>query len=126
MAYFNPVQAYQHASQTMSQKDQIVMLYAAAISYVQQAKEADAAGDHDTRYRLLDKTLAIVRGLHACLDVERNGELARALGHYYEDLELLISAAQCDDNKAPLCDKIIHNLRTIWEAWGKVEDRVAN
>jgi len=103
------------------------MLYMAAISYMQQAKEANDKQDHATRYSLVEKTTSIVRGLRACLDFGPNEEVALALNNYYEVLEELLISVQCEDDKerGVICDQVIENLRRIKEAWENVNLNVS-
>ncbi|MCE3232270.1 MAG: Flagellar protein FliS [Rickettsiaceae bacterium] len=117
MASANPFYAYNRAQETKSHTQQIVLLYSAAIAYMQQAKQADKANDHDTRYKLVDKTLSIMRGLRACLDFSANEQVALALNEYYASLENLLITVQTDDNKQELCERIIENLNLIKESW---------
>ncbi len=116
----SPHNIYRHAQETKNSSDQIVLCYCCAISYVQQAKAADLQEDHDTRYMLIEKTMAIMRSLRACLDFENNPTVAHALNNYYESLDTLLISVQCEDNKADICDHIVKNLRTIKEAWEAV------
>ncbi len=116
----SPHNIYRHAQETISPSNQIIMCYCSAISFVQQAREAVEKHDHDKRYMLIDKTMAIMRSLRACLDFENNPTVAHALNNYYESLDNLLIAVQCEDNKLEICDNIIKNLRTIKEAWENV------
>jgi flagellar biosynthetic protein FliS len=120
MAYANPFYAYNHANETKSRTEQIVMLYCAAISYMQQAKVAAEQNDHDTRYKLIDKTMSIMRGLRACLDFSANEDVALALNNYYAALENLLISAQLEENKAEICEQIIKNLQIIKQSWEKM------
>jgi flagellar biosynthetic protein FliS len=120
MAYASPIYAYNRANETKSHSERIVMLYAAAISYMQQAREAAEQNDHDTRYRLIDKTMSIMRGLRACLDFSANEEVALALNNYYEALDTMLISAQLNDNKVQICEDVISNLKTIKQEWEKI------
>ena len=121
MAYYNnPYGAYQHANETKSHTEQIVACYFTAISYVQQAKKAHEEKDHALRYELVEKALGIMRGLQACLDFDANEEIANALNEYYESIERMLVAVQCEDNKSEICDSIVDNLRRIQKAWEQV------
>ncbi|MDA0782824.1 MAG: flagellar export chaperone FliS [Rickettsiales bacterium] len=120
MTYSNPYAAYSRANETKSHAEQIFLLYCGAISFVQQAKEAHQENDHDKRYRLIDRTMQIIRGLRACLDYEANQKVATALNDYYKDIDTLLVAIQCEDNKEEICDKVIENLRTIKETWAEI------
>jgi len=127
MAYYdNPFGAYQHANKTKSHTEQIVMCYCAAISFVQQAKEAHIQGDHATRYELIDKALSVVRGLKACLNFDVAPDVSVALNNYYDTLELMLVSAQCEDNKEEICDNIVDNLRVIQKAWEDINQKELN
>lgn len=117
MAYSNPYQAYSYANQTKSHAEQIIMLYSGAISFVQQAKEAVKENNHDKRYQLIDRTIQIMRGLRACLNYDSNKEVATALNDYYKDLDVLLIAIQCEEEKEKICDKVIENLRIVKDTW---------
>lgn len=114
-----PYEAYRHACETSNPSMQIIMLYEAAIKYVKQAKEAIQQEDHDTRYQLIDKAMAIVRGLRACLDFSASEEVAMAMDKYYEAIDKLLISVQCDPNEQ-ICDGIIKNLQTIKETWSDI------
>lgn len=120
MASANPFYSYKRANETISHTEQIVLLYTAAIAYMEQAKQAAISNDHDTRYRMVDKTLSILRGLRTCLDFSASKQVSTALDSYYKALEELLIAVQTDDNKIELCDKIIANLRMVKESWENI------
>lgn len=113
----NPYKAYQHACDTKNHAEKIVMLYEAAISYMQQAVEADKNKKHEERFNLINKTIAILHGLQACLDFGANEEVAKALNNYYSALDDMLAAAQCQDERQPVCEQIIENLRIIKNTW---------
>lgn len=111
--------AYQHANETTNPSEQIIMLYAASISYVKQAKEAMEKSDHDTKCKLMTKALSVIRGLRTCLDFQANEQVAIALNNYYDTVEDLLISAQAETNVA-FCDKIIENLMIIKKAWENI------
>ncbi len=116
---FEQCNAYKHANETKSHSEQIVMLYAASISYIKQAKEAITAQDHDTRYSLMNQALMVIRGLRNCLDFQANEQVAVALNNYYDAVESLLIKAQCEADH-DICDKIIDNLMVIKKAWENI------
>jgi flagellar biosynthetic protein FliS len=62
---------------------QIVMLYDGAIGRLREARRAVEEGRVEDRYRAVEKAAAIVDALHACLDMERGGEVAALLDRLY-------------------------------------------
>ena len=125
MAYSNPYAAYSRANETKSHAEQIFMLYCGAISFIQQAKDAHKEEDHDTRYQLVDRAMQIIRGLRACLDYEANKEVATALNEYYKDIDTMLVAIQCEDNKEEICDKVIDNLRIVKDTWEEINPNIS-
>ncbi len=120
MAYsINPHDAYLNAKKTLDPKEQIIMLYDAAICYVQQAKQAIEEDDQSLRFERINQTISIINGLRACLDFGANEEVAKALDTHYEAVDGLLVSIQCDNN-VEVCDQVIENLKIIKQTWEEI------
>ncbi len=113
----NPYGAYQRANETISQIDQVILLYEGAIGFVTQAKDAIHAKDYQERYNLINQAIAIVTGLNSCLNFnERTSDVANALDRYYQSIDMRLLYIQCDDS-IESCDAVIEDLKIMRDAW---------
>jgi|GEM_PF-2057334 len=113
-AYYN---AYQQASDTVDEVQQIVMLYDGAMNFIKQAKEAIIEKNYEKRYSLVNKAIAIVTGLNSCLNfTDETDETAKALDEFYSMIDMRLLYIQCDDNLES-CDKVIEDLKKMRNAW---------
>lgn len=120
--YYN---AYQQASSTVDQVQQVVMLYDGAINFIKQAQEAIIEENHEKRYNLINKAIAIITGLNSCLEFnEQTEETARALDEFYRMIDMRLLYIQCD-NSLESCDKVIADLKRMREAWADVAKQTA-
>jgi len=94
----------------------IVMLYDAAICSLQEAqghiKRKDIAG----RSRALNKSLAIISELQACLNLRAGGEIASSLNRLYDYMKARIFRANVEQSSQPLAEVeiLLENLRSAW------------
>lgn len=116
MKAITPQNAYLRARETTDPKTQVIMLYAAVINYIKQAKIALNTKDYDTAGTLIEKSLSIIRGLRLALNFDIDSDIAGALDKYYDSLDKLILAVLCN-HKPNLCDAIVANLTTIQQTW---------
>jgi flagellar protein FliS len=108
--------AYGHAAQAVPPLRQVVMLYDGAIRKVGEAKLAIAEGRIEDRFNAVQKAAAIVDALHACLDFERGGDIARLLDRLYIYISLRLQAINTANDPA-LCDEVIARLGDLRGAW---------
>ncbi len=112
--------AYQKASETIGEVNQLILLYEGAINFIEQAKEAINENNHEKRYNLINKVISIVTGLNSCLNFnEQTGEVAEALDKYYQDIDMRLLYIQCN-NSIESCDEVIEDLRVMLNAWKDV------
>lgn len=112
--------AYAAATQTMAKTKQIILLYDAAIRYIQQAEVAITNKQIEARYHALDKAGNIVFGLQGCLDFEQGGEIAKTLYSFYSSIDARILQTQRDNN-AETCAQIVKELKMMREAWAEID-----
>lgn len=112
--------AYAAATQTMAKTKQIVLLYDAAIRYVQQAVEAIGNRQYEARYHALDKACAIIFGLQGALDFEKGGEIAQTLYTFYSSVDARLISIQ-RSNDVAMCEQVIKELKMMREAWAEID-----
>jgi flagellar protein FliS len=112
--------SYQNARTTLQKTRQIVLLYDAAIRFVQQAKQAVEARDFETRYERLQKVSNILSGLHASLDYDNGGEISVVLSSFYTGLDLKVISVNRTNNIED-CDYIIDELKNMRDSWEKID-----
>lgn len=115
-----PYKAYAAATQTMAKTKQIVLLYDAAIRYVQQAVEAIANKQYEKRYHALDKACSIVFGLQGALDFEQGGEVAKTLYAFYSSVDSRLIGVH-RSNDVEVCNQVIKELKMMREAWAEID-----
>ena len=119
--YYN---AYQQASDTVDEVQQIVILYDGAINFIKQAKEAIAEKNYEKRYNLINKAIAIVTGLNSCLNfTDETAETAKALDEFYSMIDMRLLYIQCDDNPESY-DKVTEDLRIMRNAWSDIAKQI--
>ncbi len=116
----NAFRAYANASQTIAPTRQIVMLYDAAIRFLQQAKIAMEQGKALDRFTLLTKAGEIVFGLQSALDFEKGGDVAQTLYSFYSSVDARILSLHRNQNVA-LCDQVIGDLKRMRDSWAEID-----
>ena len=102
----------------------VVLLYEQVIQDLRDALVAIERQDIETRTREIDHALLVVGQLQATLNVEKGGEPARSLDHFYSVVRASLLEAQF--KAAPeILRKQIANLLTVREAWLDVERATA-
>lgn len=113
-------QAYASATQTVAKTRQIVMLYDAAIRYIQQGKEAIREKRIEDRYNVLVKAGEIIFGLQSCLDFENGKDIARILYSFYSSIDNRLFTIHRTNN-IELCDELIADLKQMREVWNDID-----
>lgn len=118
-------QAYASATQTVAKTQQIVILYDAAIRYLQQVKEAIQEKRIEDRYNLLIKASELVFGLQSCLDFENGKDIARILYNFYSSIDNRIFSIH-RTNSLETCDEIIAELKQMRDVWKEIDETTAS
>lgn len=94
----------------------VVMLYDAAISSLQTAGEAMAAGDIATRTRSVNKVSSILAELQATLDFAAGGEIANSLDRLYAYMRNRLYQANLKQDPAAIEEvaRLLAGLRSAW------------
>lgn len=122
MTYKNPLNAYQHASETVNEMKQVIMLYEGAINFIEQAKVAIDERNYEKRYNLINRAIAIVTGLNSCLDFnDKTNDTAKALDEYYQSIDMRLLYINTNDSIAD-CDGVIEDLKIMLNAWRDIAD----
>ena len=121
MAYGKYIQEYQKSAiNSASPVGVVVMLYDAAIGFMEQGKAALAHADYDKQNTLLQKAQRIVVELMGSLDMERGGDIAKNLMSLYSYVWNELIQANIHDK--PEC--IDHALMVFTElrvSWVSIE-----
>lgn len=97
----------------------ICRLLDGALERVAQAKGAMQQDLTAEKGQLIGKAIAIIGGLHGCLDMEQGGEISRNLADLYEYMNLRLAEANIGDDIAPL-DEVLALLGEIRGAWASI------
>lgn len=120
----NHYNAYKKAAHTVDEIKQVIMLYEGSINFIKQAKEAIKENDHEKRYNLINKAIAIINGLNSCLDFnEKTEETSQALDQFYQNIDMRLLYINFE-NDAEACDSVIEDLQTMLNAWIDIEKEV--
>lgn len=94
----------------------VVILYDAAIHALQQAQEHIKRKDIAGRARCLNRSLAIISELQACLNFKEGGEIADSLDRLYNYVKQRIFRANVEQRAEPLAEVVtlLENLRSAW------------
>ncbi|MDX1974765.1 MAG: flagellar export chaperone FliS [Rickettsiales bacterium] len=113
-------QAYASATQTVAKTKQIVMLYDGVVRFMQQAKEAMAAGRIEERYHLLIKVSSVLTGLQGALDFEKGGEVAKVLYSFYSSVDNRVFSLH-RTNSIETCEEVIADLKQMRDVWFEID-----
>lgn len=111
--------AYGQAAQTIPPARQIVMLYDGAIGRLREASRAISDGRIEDRFIAVSKAAAIVNALHACLDLERGGDLASRLDRLYTYFSLRLQQINTRNDPA-ICSELIDRLGQLRASWATI------
>lgn len=121
----SPIKAYGAASQTASKSRQVVMLYDAAIRFLQQASEAMGNNDAELRYQKLSKASEVVMALQGCLDFDARGDAAHVLNDFYSSIIVQIMALHRTHERG-VCTRIIAELKEMRDTWDAIDRGMAS
>jgi flagellar secretion chaperone FliS len=113
--------AYGRAAQTIPPVRQVVMLYDGALCRLRESRQAIIEGRIEDRFLAVQKASAIIDGLHACLDIERGGDVAPLLDRMYGYIGLRLQQINIRQDPA-ICDELIAHLDELRRAWNTVAD----
>jgi flagellar secretion chaperone FliS len=94
----------------------VVILYDGAIHALQEAQEHIRHKNIAGRARCLNRSVAIISELQACLNFKEGGKIADSLNRLYSYMERQIFKANIDQSAEPLAEVVIllENLRSAW------------
>ena len=115
------IRTYQeHAVATQTRGRLVVLLYDGAIKF-EQAKGELAAGHFAEKGTFINKALAIINELDACLDMEKGGEIASNLRRLYQFMIRHLSEANTRRDPQRIQD-VIDCLKDLNEGWKAITD----
>jgi flagellar secretion chaperone FliS len=109
----------ENAVATQSQGRLVVLLYEGALRFLKQAQRELDAGDMAAKGLSINKAVAILHELDACLNMEDGGEIAQNLRSIYLFMVRRLSEANIQRNPAYLRD-VIGCLESLNEGWKAV------
>lgn len=111
------ISQYQHAQvMTASGVQVILLLYDAVVRSLELARDGMRRNDHRDKARFLGRAIAIVGELSNVLDMERGGDIARALRRLYD--YVLYECTQANLHHAPeRLEGPLRCLSILREAW---------
>jgi flagellar secretion chaperone FliS len=113
--------AYGQAAETLPPARQIVLLYDGAIRRIKEARRALEQGRINDRYIAVHKAAAIIDALHACLDYERGGEIARQLDQIYTYVGFRLQRINLNGGVA-ICDELVLRLGELRTSWAQIAE----
>ncbi|MCS6879162.1 MAG: flagellar export chaperone FliS [Geminicoccaceae bacterium] len=111
--------AYGRGIDTLPPLERVVLLYDAALRFLEEAKRAAEAGEIERRFRASERVREIVRTLDSALDRERGGEIAARLARLYGYVEHRLTALNIRNDPA-IAEELSELLRTLREAWARI------
>ncbi|RQD63121.1 MAG: flagellar export chaperone FliS [Desulfonatronovibrio sp. MSAO_Bac4] len=118
--YSNAARAYFSTKvNTTSQEELVVMLFEAAIKFLEQAKIKIEEKDYQEKGNAISKTLDIIAELDSSLNTERGGEVAQNLHALYQFCQsrLLMANLKMD---VQIIDEVIGMLKEVGSAFAEV------
>jgi flagellar protein FliS len=111
------ISAYQeNAVSTQTRGRLIVLLYEGAIKFLKQARRELDAGNHVAKGEYINKAMAILNELDACLDLEAGGEVATNLRRLYHFMLRHLAEANVQRDPVRIQD-VIDCLQDLNEGW---------
>jgi len=95
----------------------VVMLYAAAINSLEDARGCMERGDIAGRSRAVNKCSNIISELHASLDMRQGGQIASQLGRLYDYMRSTLFRASVEQNPALIVEVsgLLEDLHSAWQ-----------
>jgi len=103
----------------------VICLYEQAIEDLRRAVIALEKGDIEARTRSINHALTVLAQLQGSLDMERGGEVAKNLHHFYNTVRSGLIEAQVKQS-ARILEEQVSQLATVHEAWLVVERATEN
>lgn len=98
----------------------IQMLMEGGLSRMAQAKGAMERGQTAQKGELMGKSIAIIGGLRAAVDLKQGGSLAERLDQLYEYMMVRLSEAN-QNNDAAALDEVMALLREVKSGWDAID-----
>lgn len=102
----------------------VLFLYEQALADMRRALVALQRGNVEARTREINHAIVVIGHLHATLDMDRGGEVAKNLARFYGTLRQGLVDAQCRQS-AELLQQQISYLELVREAWLEVQRATA-
>jgi flagellar protein FliS len=104
------------AIRTANPLELIVILYDGAIHALQQAQEHLEQGEVARRTKSVNRAMAVISELQACLNFKEGGEIAVSLDRLYTYMRDRIFAANAARDPQPIAEVValLQNLRSAW------------
>ncbi len=118
--YSNAARAYFNTKvSTTTQEEIVVLLYEAAIKFLEQAKIKIREKDYQEKGNSISKALDIIAELDASLNAEKGGELAQNLHAMYMfcQTRLLMANLKMD---ITIIDEVINMLKGVGSAFAEI------
>jgi flagellar protein FliS len=119
----NAARAYfQTKVNTTTQEELVILLFEAAIRFLQQAKEKIEEKKYAEKGILISRALDIISELDASLNIEKGGEIAKNLHslYYYCQTRLLVANMNMD---CKIIDEVIQILKKIGSAFAEIIEK---
>jgi flagellar secretion chaperone FliS len=104
------------AVKTANPMQLIVILYDAAITCLQEAREHIERKNIEGRVRSVNKSISIISELQSSLNLKAGGDIARSLDRLYDYMKMRIFEANSKQIAQPLSEteSLLENLRSAW------------
>jgi flagellar protein FliS len=112
--------------QASSPVERVVLLYDGAIRFIDSARDAIVRKDIGARRIALGRAIAIVGELKSTLDMERGGDVAKALDALYAFVSRRLLDAARQQQVTPLdeCRRVLDTLREGWREAAAESQRI--
>ena len=123
MALANPYSRYQNVKvSTVNRGTLLVMVYDAAIRYLEEAKVKMIERDFSSKGLYIDRAFEALNELRKSLNFEASMELASSLNQLYFFMNKRLSHATLTNDTTAI-DDILRLLRGLREAWKEAADK---
>ena len=118
MPQMNPYAKLKNARvATVNRGKMIVLVYDAAIQYVEEVKSCMQKNDYSGKGIYLDKAFSAINELRVCLSYDHDSKLASSLNQLYFYMTRQLSKATLENKTEPLeiVADLLKGLKTSWE-----------